>query len=159
MDGICRDNCASSQNEDLSRRYCYPQCDKYLKLENNLIFNVVNGRLIECSHTNDFRIYTNEFLAVVINSDAMFNKVCIESSSECFLVPADINDDLTRNFFRTKFEQFHQGEVSDENVLDQNNVNAPEERDFAFEFSERRRFEQEYLTSNGFECEDKGIPK
>ena len=162
MEGIIHDeDCTSSMNEGSSPRYGYPPCEKYYRLENNLAFNVIEGRLDESPKAKDFKICTNELIAFQINKEAKFNKVYRENSNECFLMPAEFKNQAMRNFFRLKFEQFNNifgHEMKDADafgkILEDSRVSMREELDFALEHSERQRVEVEYLTANGVAVED-----
>ena len=95
-----------SQNVDSCLRYCYPLSEKYSRLENDVVFNVLGGRNYESSISGEFKISINELIAFQINSEAKFTKVYREGVSKCFLMPAEFRDDVMRNFFRVKFEEF-----------------------------------------------------
>ena len=126
-------------------------------LNDHIEFNVMGGRFcVEASNAKDFKICTNELLALHINSAAKFNKVYRENSSKCFLMPAEFKDETMRTFFRSKFEQFRHFSGNDmkeddayDKILDNIRDSVQEELDFALENCERQRIELEYLTANG----------
>ena len=144
-----------SQEEGSSSRYSYPPSKKYSRLENNIVFNVLDGRQCEPQLGKDFKISINELIAFLINSEAKFTKVYREGNSKCFLMPAEFSDDIMRNFFRVKFEQFVDSSGSvimkddDHRVsfLNNRSTKAPEDADFAEEHLERRKAELQYCKS------------
>ena len=125
------------------------------RLENNIVFNVLDGRQCEPQLGRDFKISINELIAFLINSEAKFTKVYREGTSKCFLMPAEFSDDIMRNFFRVKFEQFvdSSGSVSMKDddyrgsFLNNRSTKAPKDADFAEEHLERRKAELEYSKS------------
>ena len=132
-------------------RYCYPHQKDYWRLENNLIFNVMGGKVCEQLNSKEFKISMNELFAFYINSDAKFRKVYTEGASKCFLMPAEFKDEAMRKYFRVKFEQFRESgsalctkevEVNFVGVQEESN---PQEMDFAEEHSERRSVQQQYI--------------
>ena len=141
-----------SQIEDSCSRYCYPPLGKYSRLENNIDFNVLGGRQCELSLARDFKISINELLALLINSEAKFTKVYREGMSKCFLMPAEFKDDVMRNFFTVKYEEFINSSgvviMKDddyrERLFSGQNSRAQENADFAEEHSERRKAQMEY---------------
>ena len=94
------------QNEGTPLRYFYSHRGEYSRLENNVAFNVIGGKVCEELNAEDFKICINELIAFQINSGAKFKKVYREGARKCFLMPAEFKDDVIRNFFRVKFEQF-----------------------------------------------------
>ena len=144
-----------SQNGSSCSRYCYPLSEKYSRLENEVVFNVLSGRNYESSISGEFKISINELIAFQINSEAKFTKVYREGVSKCFLMPAEFRDDAMRNFFRVKFEEFVDTSgnlvMKDKdhrmNFLNSRSSRAPENADFAEEHLERRKIEIEYVKS------------
>ena len=150
-----------TQDQDSSRRYCYTPSENYSWLENNVVFNVMNGRHYESSAARDFQISINELIAFQINKDAKFTKVYREGVKKCFLMPSEFKDDEMRTFFRAKFQQFVR---SSENLImkdghRKNIMNGPscstlENADFAEEHLERRKFQLEYARNGGIDLVD-----
>ena len=108
-DGEC--NADMEIDDDTSQpnrpsRYVYPHHEKYYRIENNLLSNVMGGKLRGESNAREFKTCINEYLAFQINSEAKFTKVYREGGKKCFLMPAEFKDDAMRNFFRVKFEEF-----------------------------------------------------
>ena len=155
-----------SQGEGCSSRYAYPPSDKYSRLENNIVFNVVNGRQCEPSLARNFKISINELIAFLINSEAKFTKVYKEGTSKCFLMPAEFRDSTMRDFFRVKFEQFADSSgsiiMNDDdyrgNISSDLSSTAPENADFAEEHMERRKAELQYDRSTDSEADDQEGP-
>ena len=87
-----------SEHEGYCPRYRYPASEKYSRLENNIVFNVVGGRHCKSSTARDFKISINELIAFQINSEAKFSKVYREGISKCFLMPAEFKDDAMCNY-------------------------------------------------------------
>ena len=149
------ETCGGTQNKR-SSRYTYPPLEKYTRCENNIDFTVIGGTYREQPNASDFIICANELIAFQINNRARFAKVYKEGASKCFLMPADFKNRVMRNFYRAKFEQFRDGsanikknQVSMNNILGLNDINVPDEVDFAREYSERQQIELEYLRTNG----------
>ena len=136
--------------ERLPSRYAYPHCGKYCRLENSLVRNVVGGKLYHESNAKDFNISINEAIAFHINSEAKFAKVYREGASFCFLMPVEFKDDVIRDFFAVKFEDFVTGEKTcimkddehSENLIGCRSSRMLEKVDFGEENLERRKVEQ-----------------
>ena len=144
------------QSEYCSERYWYPPSEKYLRLENNIAFNVLGGRQCESSIAKDFQISINELIALHINSEAKFTKVFREGINKCFLMPAEFKDDAMRNFYRGKFEEFVNGSNGDhrKNMLNDYSTSAIKKADFAEVHTERRKCELEYVRNVGADFAD-----